>query len=150
MTLAQGRYNTDFFAWLKEQATALRARNFECLDVDNLVEELDAMAGSLRRELKSRLHTLLVHLLKWQLLTRQRDREGRGWNLTIREQRRQICDILKDSPSLRFHLPELFIDAWQWACEDFRDLGFKHGLPEICPWDFEMILTEAFIPGRQE
>jgi hypothetical protein len=148
MTLAQGRYNTDFFAWLKEQATVLRARNFDCVDVDNLVEELDAMAGSLRRELKSRLHTLLVHLLKCQY-TRAAQHE-RGWKLTIREQRHQIKDLLKDSPSLHFHLPELFIDAWQWACEDLHDLGLERRLPEICPWDFEMILTEDFIPGRQE
>ena len=142
-------YENDFNAWLLEQASALRARNFECLDVDNVAEELEGMARSDRRELKSRLHTLLFHLLKWRILPKQHRTYGRGWRLTISEQRHEIEGLLKDSPSLRFYLPELFIDAWLWACKDMQ-LTYKDTppLPPLCPWDFEQLLVEDFLPEK--
>jgi hypothetical protein len=141
-------YEADFHRWLERQIAVLEARDFGCVDVEHLVEELEAMAGNLRRELNSRLHVLLVHLLKCQYT--QVAQHERGWKLTIREQRRQIRAILKQSPSLQFHLPELFMDAWEWACEDMRVLGVGAPLPKICPWDFETIISEGFIPNEHD
>jgi Domain of unknown function DUF29 len=140
-------YEKDFHAWLETQAEALDSHHWAQLDVEHLVEELKAMAVGQRRELHSRLHILLLHLLKWHLLTQPRNLQGRGWKLTIREQRRQIETLLEQSPSLRFHLPELFMPAWQWACDDIHDLvnGCPE-LPQICPWDFTTIMTEDFLP----
>ena len=44
-------YETDFYAWTQAQATALRAKDWPALDVDNLAEELEGMARSDRRAL---------------------------------------------------------------------------------------------------
>jgi len=41
--------------WIERQAALLRRRHFEQLDVEHLIEELDVMGGSQRRELRSRL-----------------------------------------------------------------------------------------------
>src|SRR6266705_2816598 len=43
-------YHQDFALWLECQATLLRARRFDLLDLDNLAEEIDAVAQSLHRE----------------------------------------------------------------------------------------------------
>jgi hypothetical protein len=75
----------DRHEWLSEQAKLLHSRQTELLDWDKLAEELEAMAASQRRELKNRLHVLLLHLLKWQTQPDERAYSGRSWLLSIRE-----------------------------------------------------------------
>jgi len=36
-------YNQDFYAWVQEQAALLKARQFEALDLDNLIEEVESI-----------------------------------------------------------------------------------------------------------
>ncbi|MCS6812815.1 MAG: DUF29 domain-containing protein [Cyanobacteria bacterium] len=58
-----------------------------------------------------------------------------GWELTIREQRRQIQDLLQDSPSLKSYLEEVFNTAYQNALDDvrfeYRQMDFPDG------WKFD-------------
>jgi hypothetical protein len=75
-------YQKDFYSWTCEQAELLRAGRFNELDVFNLIEEIETMGRSEKRELESRLTVLLVHLLKWQY---QPMRRGCSWQLTIQE-----------------------------------------------------------------
>lgn len=77
-------YDQDLLAWVEQQAAQLRAGQLDRLDVAHLIEELEAMAGKLRRELKKCLRILLAHLLKWQFQPRRR---SRSWAATIAEQR---------------------------------------------------------------
>lgn len=56
-------YDEDLLAWAEQQAALLRAGQLDKLDVAHLIDELDGMAGKLRRELKHRLRILLAHLL---------------------------------------------------------------------------------------
>ncbi|WP_338070450.1 DUF29 domain-containing protein [Bathymodiolus platifrons methanotrophic gill symbiont] len=74
-------YNTDFYGWTQEQAALLKAGRLSDLDIDNLLEEVETMGRSEKRELDSRLTVLLIHLLKWQY---QPVRRGRSGQLTIR------------------------------------------------------------------
>jgi hypothetical protein len=91
-------YEGDFAAWLDEQAAVLRARRWNDLDLPNLIEEVEALAGNLRRELRSRLNVILVHLLK---LRYQPERRSGSWLASIYEQRDRLDDLLEQSPSLR-------------------------------------------------
>ena len=75
---AQALYDEDLLAWAERQVAHLRAGQLDRLDVEHLIEELDALAGRLRRELKNRLRILLAHLLKWQA---QPKRRSRSWAL---------------------------------------------------------------------
>jgi Domain of unknown function DUF29 len=68
--------DADFHAWLLEQASALRNQQYDRVDWQNLAEQLDSMARAERRELRSRLTTLLAHLLKWRY---QAKRRSRSW-----------------------------------------------------------------------
>lgn len=105
-------YDRDLLAWAEQQAAHLQAGQVDRIDVEHLIEELDAMAGKLRRELKSRLRILLAHLLKWQFQPRRR---SRSWAATIAEQRAQIEDLLEESPSLRGELEAMTRAAWPQA-----------------------------------
>jgi hypothetical protein len=94
------RKERDFHGWLTQQAALLRS-GLPGVDFDGVAEELEAMAASEKRELKSRFVVLLVHLLKCGWCDGAKSARGRGWQLTIREQRRQLATLLEDSLSLR-------------------------------------------------
>ena len=71
-------YESDLYEWTKEQADALRRRASNALDWDNLAEEIESLGAGERREIRSRLKTLLVHLLKWKGSARRAMRQLKG------------------------------------------------------------------------
>ena len=85
-------YEQDFYLWTQSTVEALRSRNFDVLDVENLLDEVESLGRSDRRELKSRLVVLLHHLLKWQF---QAEMRSGSWKGTLNEQRRQIRNVLE-------------------------------------------------------
>jgi len=89
-------YERDFHAWSQEQADLLRAQRFAEIDVDHLIEELDAMGARERRELIGRLKVLLAQLLQWQFQPHLR---SRSWEATIKEQRLSLQDLVDENPS---------------------------------------------------
>jgi Domain of unknown function DUF29 len=119
----QALYDEDLLAWAERQVAHLRAGQLDRLDVEHLIEELEAMAGKLRRELKNRLRILLAHLLKWQAQPRRR---SRSWAATIAEQRDQIEALLEENPSLRQYLEEVARSAYPRAV---RLAAIESGLP---------------------
>lgn len=61
------RYDEDFYAWTQHQATVLGGALCPGeLDALNLAEEIEDLGKSHRRELRSRLRVLVMHLLKWR------------------------------------------------------------------------------------
>jgi hypothetical protein len=63
---ANDLYEIDFYAWTQEQARLLRERRFDDLDLDNLVDEVESVGRSDKRQIESRLEIPLAHLLKWK------------------------------------------------------------------------------------
>ena len=57
-------YEKDILLWVEETVNQLKAKNFEQLDLEHLIEEVEALGISQKRELLSRLVVLLEHLLK--------------------------------------------------------------------------------------
>jgi hypothetical protein len=145
MTQNAVRYDEDFFAWTVEQARLLRAGEWSALDVANLAEEIESMGRSVRRELRSRLIVLLMHLLKWQNQTAARSRR---WSLTIDEQRLQVESLLTESPSLRPLLAGLVADAYPIArLRAVAETGLAESeFPAACRFTVEQILSDSFLP----
>lgn len=97
-TAVNSTYERDFAVWLEDQAAALRSGHWNDVDLPNLIGEIEALAGNLRRELRSRLSVVLVHLLK---LRYQPEKRSGSWIASIYEQRDRLADLIEDSPSLR-------------------------------------------------
>lgn len=137
-------YDRDFVAWCEDTVIKLKAHKFDALDLDNLIEEIESLAKRDRRELESPLDVLLNHLLKRCYIPLPENH--RGWELTIREQRKELQRLLKQSPSLRSYLSEIFDEVWKVALaevqEDYPEINFPDH------WTFrgdtEAILTEEF------
>jgi hypothetical protein len=138
-------YERDFYAWTQQQSTLLRQNDFVHLDIANLVEELESMGRSERRQLTNRLEILLTHLLKWQ---HQPELRGRSWQLTIGEQRRRIARLLHDSPSLQSHLDECLVDAYEDATfAATRETGLPTTtFPSQCPFTLSQVLSTDWLP----
>ncbi|MFB2839754.1 DUF29 domain-containing protein [Floridanema evergladense] len=101
-------YQTDFYAWTQAQVKFLQEGIWNCLDIPNLVEEIESLGRQERQELRNRLGILLGHLLKWEFQSSDR---SKSWIATIREQRYRIINLLEESPSLKPYLPEAIAQA---------------------------------------
>ncbi|HEY9691989.1 MAG TPA: DUF29 domain-containing protein [Oculatellaceae cyanobacterium] len=104
-TRQESSYQQDYCLWLDNTVKLLRDRNFNNLDLDNLIAEIEAMSGSQRRELENRLRVLLMHLVKYKY---QPDKRSHSWLNTIDEQRNQLELLLEYSPSLKPFYSEVF------------------------------------------
>jgi hypothetical protein len=134
-------YEDDFYAWTQEQARLLRSGQVTGLDLEHLAEEIESMGSQQRREMRSRLIQLLLHLLKWQY---QPSHRGRSWRHSIRNQRDEIGHLVKASPSLKPVLEDLFAEAYAKARLDAAD---ETGLPlKTFPDASPISLIEAFDP----
>lgn len=138
-------YEQDFYSWTKEQADLLRSGQFNNLDIPNLIEEIETMGRSEKRELESRLTVLLLHLLKWKY---QEGRRCRSWSLTIDGQRIQFRKTLKENPGLKPLLDEIMNDAYQLAVVyAAKETNIsKKIFPKNCPWELESITNDDYLP----
>lgn len=96
-------YEQDYYLWSREQANALRAAaragaNLP-IDWENVAEEIESLGRSDRREIASRLGTIIEHLLKLQSSTAIEPRAG--WEATVSRARVAVSRLLDESPSLR-------------------------------------------------
>lgn len=132
-------YNQDFYLWTKTVVQQLKENKFNEIDIPNLIEEIESMGKSEKRELKTRLIVLLMYLLKWQY---QPEKRSESWRSTISEQRICIETLLEDSPSLQPLLAEVFADCYQKARLKASDeTGIKlNFFPQESPFTLEEIL----------
>lgn len=138
-------YQTDYYGWTVEQAELLKTGNWQKIDVENLIEEVESMGRSEKRSLESRLIVLITHLLKWQC---QPVRRGKSWELTIKGQRVNCLDVLDDNPSLKSKLDELFIKAYYRAkLEAAKETGLDEDyFPEACPYTLTQLFDSKYYP----
>ena len=137
-------YETDFVRWTEEQAQHLQDQDPAAIDWRNLQEEIIALGRSEKHELENRLEVLLEHLLKRRYVNSAYD--NRGWELTIKEQRKQIRRLLRDSPSLIRYGEALISEIWRDARSDVQDLYPTISLPETNPFSesLDQLLTVIF------
>lgn len=143
-------YDTDFHAWAQQQARALQAKDWAALDLNNLIEEVEDLAGRHRDALGSELKRLLVHLLKWHY---QPTHRSDSWLESIEQARQAIDELIDDHPSLADYPQVLLAKTYQRA----RRQGAREAkLPlatfplQGCPWDLNDIRCEGWLPPDAE
>lgn len=137
-------YQQDLALWLADTVQKLRAGALSDLDVEHLIEELEGLAGRDRSELENRLDVLLSHALKRCYVKSAED--YRGWEITLREQQKRLRRLLKQSPSLKNYLNEVFDEVWQDAVSDLCKAYPEVVFPAQFPFsrDLETLLTTEF------
>lgn len=145
-------HDRDFYAWTQEQVRLLRrARDSGsnlALDWEGLIEEIEGLAASEKRELTSNLARVLEHLgkLAWSSAADPR----RVWRLSVEEHRERVRVQLRDSPSLRRLLPTMLEDTWRFArpriARSLPSLPDGSPLPETCPFTIDQALDPDWYP----
>lgn len=143
-------YETDFVKWAEAQATLLTERRFDLLDLENLIEEVDDLAGRHRDALQSQMQRLLVHLLKLSYTMGTQDPE-QTWRRSARNARDEIDKLINRYPSLRNRLQHECTFSYPYAVRaahnELSDYGDDHEpFPEVCPWALDEVLDHEFWP----
>ena len=138
-------YEQDLVLWYEHQIELLRERQFEQLDLDHLIEELEGAVSKDRRELRSRLEVLLMHLLRCQL---QHHRISGSWLGTLHEQRSEIAGLLEESPSLGPTVVQVAAKVYPRAV---RRAATETRLPRTSfpaanPYSSDQLLDVDFVP----
>lgn len=119
----------------------MRTRRAAVLDWDNLAEEIEGLAKSERRALRSYLQNALLHLL--YLVYRHSEPERSQWRDHLDNAREGIEWLLEDSQSLHSYLDDVFARTYAGARR--RAAAWcSQELPALCPWTLAQVLDHAF------
>jgi len=148
-------YDTDYNLWVLETVKKLENKDLDSLDWENLIEEVLSLSRRDKRKLESLLIRLVEHLLKLRYWETESERNKGHWEGEIINFRKQIKRLLKDSPSLKSYLKDVFDQCYQ----DGREIASKRSqlplntFPEdaITKWrcaiaPLEQILDENWLP----
>ncbi len=152
-------YKLDFVLWSEQTAQhlrdvtkgdlPLRARIFDKVDWENVIEEIESLGRSDKRALFSQSTRVIMHLLRWDF---QQDRRSNSWQLSIVEGRIQIRQLIEDSPSLKNYLleilPKCYQDAVKLASTEI-DSPIKV-FPVECPYTIEEVLSADLLLDSEQ
>lgn len=147
-------YEQDFQLWVEKTIGYLEKKEFQRLDIINLIEELKDLGKSEKRALESNLMVLLAHLLKLKIQNDAPNSMKNSWYRSIIEHRKRVLVALKKTPSLKSSLTKAIYEAY----EDARDLAINEGkkasfdvripdeneYPNSCPFSLNDILDPDF------
>ena len=148
-------YENDFALWAQRQAAVLRARRFDELDLENLIEEVEDLGRRERDMVESHIETILEHLLK--LAFSHADRPRRGWLVVVDKQRARLARKL--TTTLRNHLetelPAVYAGLRRPVARQLEKDGLHlDALPAVCPCTLVQILDPDWYPadvrGRED
>ncbi|NES80593.1 MAG: DUF29 domain-containing protein [Moorea sp. SIO2B7] len=144
LTKLKTLYDQDFALWIEETVKQLKSKDFSKVDLENLIEEVESLGKSQRRAVRSYLLRLLEHLLK-RCYVNLPDCY-RGWEIEIRNFRRELKQEFDDSPSLKRFMLEIFPESYQDALEAMREDYPDTDFPDVCPFpdDVNELLNSKF------
>ena len=151
----QSLYETDYAQWTQSQIEALKTRNWEKIDFEHLIENLEM--GDPKETVESNLVILIAHLLKLAVQKDAPDWMTNSWYNSIDEHRKRIIKAQKKYEPIKKYLATAIENAYP----DARDLAIKEGkradgrkvikrdeseYPTKCPFSLEQILDESWYP----
>lgn len=137
-------YNQDFALWVEQTITQLKTKNYQHIDWEHLIEEVESLGKSQRSAVRSYLVRLLEHLLKRCYVVLPDC--YRGWEIEIRNFRQSILFELEDSPSLKNFIPEILPKCYQIALESLKESYPSVSFPEHYPFseNINSLLSSKF------
>jgi Domain of unknown function DUF29 len=138
-------YDEDFYVWTEIQADLLRARRFDALDLENLIEEVEGLGDAKKSAVLSNATVIIEHLLKLQYSPAQDPRSG--WIDSVLEHRNRLEFDL--TPRLRQILQDELARVYAIARRTAERRLRVHGkdaaaaaLPATCPYTPDQITRD--------
>jgi len=138
-------YELDDSQWLGETISLLRNHQFQQLDLEHLIEELEDLGKEKKNAVASLLEQVIRHLLLLQYWTKEAEYNTIHWQEEIYNFRTQLGR--KMTANLHNYLEEELNSIYQDA------LGFVKIktvntviFPSQCPYSLEQLLDRSWLP----
>ncbi|MBE9256640.1 MULTISPECIES: DUF29 domain-containing protein [Dolichospermum] len=138
-------YESNYSQWLDETIKNLKSRQLGDIDYDHLIEELEELAKTEKRRVRSLLEQIIRHLLLYQNWHIEKPRNANHWAAEIISFRNQINEEL--ATNLRNHLAENINIIYSNALDYVKAKTKLTNLPEICPYTLDQILDKNWLPS---
>ena len=131
----------DYDLWLQEQANFLRSHSFEELDINNLIEELEALVRGEKSAVENFAYQIILHLLLVDYGQEESERNRNHWKAEVSSFQFQLSNKITTNLINYLHqrLPRLYAKARKTA---ILKTGLNQRFPENCPYALEDILGE--------
>jgi DNA-directed RNA polymerase subunit L len=140
-------YDVDDDQWLEQTINLLKNHQFQQLDLDNLIEELEDLCREKKNAVASLLEQIIRHLLLLQYWTTEAEYNTVHWQEEIYNFRIQLRR--KITTNLRKYLEDELTSIYQDA------LGFVKikttnlvTFPTECPYSQEQLLDRSWLPNQ--
>ena len=149
-------YDRDFYLWVMENVELLKNKDFDLVDWENLLEEIEDIGKRYLDSAVSFIAIILEHLYKYEHF-RENENMGNSWINSIDNARVELDWLFKEMPSLKRKVQQEIDLAWykavkklvKWfekpvnlhlAKKYFGRIPTEKDFPERCPYTFEQIL----------
>ena len=105
-------YDRDGFAWAKQQAAALRRRDMEAIDWENVIEEIEGVGRAEQAPWVTHCEKALECMLLIEHWKSPSVSNLHQWQSEIRDSQLEMSFVLDDNPSLRQECEEMLAMAW--------------------------------------
>ena len=112
-TEASDLYRRDPFTWAQRQAAAMRRRDYDAIDWENVIEEIEDVARAEERQWTRNCARAIEHLLTMEHHPTPTPSTLAHWRMEMRNFRREMADVIKDNPGLQRRYDEMLAKAWK-------------------------------------
>jgi hypothetical protein len=134
----QELYEIDDHLWLEKTIDLLKKKQFNELDLENLIEELESLGRRDKLAVKSLLEQVIRHLLLLEYWDNEYDRSYRHWRTEIIAFRTQLNDSL--TTNLKNHLIEQLPKIYQDALRYVKEKSELNCFPNQCLYSLDQLL----------
>jgi len=140
-------YEKDFYLWVQENLKLLKNREYNLVDWENLLEEVDGIGRGLYIAMLRQMRKVMEGLYRWENF--KDHPEAYDWVEEVSRARRELEDIFKDSPSLKAIAQErdTMQKAWNLSAralgrwlEHPKNKELTINFPQECPYTFQQIM----------
>jgi hypothetical protein len=136
-------YETDENLWLEETIELLKQKQFNQLDLENLIEELISLGKRDLAKAKSLLRQIIIHILLLQYWQVEYERNYRHWNGEIKTFRYDLNNHL--TTNLRNKLQDDLENIYQSAVDFVKIKTDLTIFREKCPYTLVELLDENYL-----
>ncbi|MEA5578407.1 DUF29 domain-containing protein [Anabaena sp. UHCC 0451] len=138
-------YEVDNEKWLEQTLQLLKEKQLDALDLEHLIEELEAMSRRDKLTVESLLEQIIRHLLLLQYWQDENQYNANHWQAEIISFRTQINEYL--TKNLQNHLQENQDKVYQKALKYVsKKTGMMIQFPQQCPYTLAQLLDENWLP----
>ncbi|ALF53983.1 hypothetical protein ACX27_15770 [Nostoc piscinale CENA21] len=137
-------YETDDSVWLEETIKLLKQKQFDQLDVENLIEELISLGKRDLAKVKSLLRQIIIHILLLQYWQTEYERNYRHWLGEIKTFRYDLNNHL--TTNLSNKLQDDLENIYQSAVDFVQVKTSLTIFPEKCPYTLAQLLDDNYLP----